>query len=455
MQTNFTKKQLADPMLAGVDRILRSCVNCGLCTAACPTYVLLGDERDSPRGRIVLMKGMFERGRRASAEIRTHIDRCLSCLACTTVCPAGVDYRHLVDHARAHVEKTGRRGFKSRLVRRLLGAFMPHPARFRAASVAATIAKPLLPLLDRLRLDEVAAMIALAPRHPARTPRYRGPGTAQTRSDRRGRVILLAGCAQQVLRPEINDAMIRLFARRGIDVEVASAAGCCGALAVHLGRASDAHRFAKRNIEAWSKALAKSPADAIVANTPGCATTVKDYGYLMHGVPGYAEPAERISELASDIGEFLSRYDLGAPRRWSSLRVAYHPACATEHPSISGAPKRLLWNAGFTVLDIPEGQVCCGAAGLYNILQPALARRLRDRKVENLASVRPDLVATDNIGCITQLAGSLAVPIVHTVELLDWAHGGPVPRDLEHLQRFVGDVPETGTKRGIQDYIRA
>ncbi len=442
MQTNFTAEQLKDPRLAEADSILRRCVHCGLCTATCSTYVMVGDERDSPRGRIYLMKDMFETGRAASPEVQHHVDRCLSCLSCMTTCPGGVDYMHLVDLARTHIEETGRRSLKDRLVRRLLAATIPYPDRFRKALALAGLGKTFRPLLKRLGLKELVAMLDLAPVTAPRKGTYAGPGTAATNAERRKRVILLAGCAQQVLRPEINDATIRLLARRGVDVEVAAGAGCCGALVHHMGRESEAVEQAKRNVDAWSKVMAKGAVDAILINASGCGTMVKDYGHLLKGHAGYARAAAEIADKARDITEFLAGYDLGAPKRWSSLRIAYHSACSMQHGQrIIDEPKVLLRNAGFSVLDVPEGHICCGSAGVYNILQPELAGELRERKVRNIESVRPDLIAAGNLGCITQIGLGTQLPIVHTVELLDWAYGGPVPTGLEHLRSFVTDVP--------------
>ncbi|MCB1548705.1 MAG: 4Fe-4S dicluster domain-containing protein, partial [Hyphomicrobiaceae bacterium] len=281
MQTNFTTEQRADPRIAEADRILRRCVHCGLCTATCPTYLVLGDERDSPRGRIYLIKDMLEGERKASGEVRFHVDRCLSCLSCMTTCPGGVDYMHLVDIARAHIEETGSRSLKSRLVRNMLAAVVPHPNRFRMAIKASAFGRPFIPLFRRLGLEEIAAMLELAPTRAPGKAKFDGPGTAVTKEERRKRVILLAGCAQQVLRPEINDATIRLLARRGIDVEVAANAGCCGALVHHMGRERAAIEQAKRNVDAWTHVMEKGPVDAIIMNASGCGTMVKDYGHLL------------------------------------------------------------------------------------------------------------------------------------------------------------------------------
>jgi len=454
MQTNFRPEQLNNARIAEADSILRRCVHCGLCIAVCPTYVLLGDERDSPRGRIYLIKDMLENGRAASAELQTHIDRCLSCLSCMSICPSGVDYMHLVDLARGHIEQTRHRNLKEQFVRRLLAGILPHPARFRLALQLAPLGRPFVGLLRRLGLKEIAAMIDLAPSVLPPSPKFEGPGTAATDEERRARVILLTGCAQQVLRPGINDATIRLLARRGVDVVVSAGAGCCGALTYHLGAEEAAARYAKRNVDAWSKEMAKGPVDAIIVNASGCGTMVKDYGHLLKPELEYAPRAQRISELSRDICEFVGTYELGPPKRWSSLRVAYHPSCSLLHgQGVVDEPRELLVKAGFGVVDIPEAHICCGSAGTYNILQPELAGALRERKVKNIKRVKADVVATGNIGCITQLAGQLDVPVVHTVELLDWAYGGPVPQGLEPLARFMSDVPEP--RRRVEDFIVA
>lgn len=455
MKTNFSAAQLKDPRIAEVDSILRRCVHCGLCTATCPTYVLRRDERDSPRGRIYLIKDMFESGRAPSAEVQHHVDRCLSCLSCMTTCPGGVDYMHLVDHARVRIREKGRRPYRVRLVSRLIAWIVPHPKRFRWALKAAPLGRRVSGLLAAMGYKELAAMIALAPATSApRGAKFAGAGTAQTTARRRARVLLLAGCAQQVLRPEINDATIRLLARRGVDVEVSAGAGCCGAIVHHMGREADAIAFAKRNVDAWWKAMSREPVDAIIVNTSGCGTMVKDYGHLLRDEPDYAERAQAIAEKARDVSEFLESYNLGPPKRWSSLKVAYHAACSLQHgQQVVDAPKALLSKAGYTVVDVPEGHICCGSAGTYNILQPELAGELKARKIANIGRAKADLVAAGNIGCITQLADGMEFPIVHTVELLDWAYGGPVPRDLEALKAYVTDVPGAPSKLEAEDFL--
>ena len=372
-----------------------------------------------------------------------------------TTCPSGVDYMHLVDLARGRVEKTGNRTLKERFVRSLLAHTLPYPERFRLALQLAPLGRPWVKLLRRLGLKELAAMIELAPSVLPPAPRFDGPGTAATDEERRARVILLTGCAQQVLRPGINDSTIRLLARRGVDVVVSAGSGCCGALTYHLGQEAAAIAHVKRNVDAWSKELAKGPVDAIIINASGCGTMVKDYGHLLKRDPEYAARAQRVSELARDICEFVgSNYDLGPPKRWSSLRVAYHPSCSLQHgQGVVEEPRALLVKAGFGVVDIPESHICCGSAGTYNILQPDLANALRERKTTNIKRVKSDVVATGNIGCIAQLAGRLDEPVVHTVELLDWAYGGPVPQGLEPLARFMTNVPEP--RRRVDDFIDA
>lgn len=455
MQTNFTPEQLEDPRLAEADRILRRCVHCGLCTATCPTYVELGDERDSPRGRIYLVKDMLEGEQDASKEVQFHVDRCLSCLSCMTTCPSGVDYMHLVDIARVHIEATGQRSFNERFMRTLLAKTIPYPDRFRMALRLVPLVRPMSGLLKRFGFSQLAAMIEMAPLSVPASARYSGPGTAATNEQRRARVILLSGCAQQVLRPDINDSTIRLLARRGVDVVVSNGAGCCGALSYHMGREEDALAHARKNVDAWFKEIERDEIDAIIINASGCGTVVKDYGYMLRHDGAYADTAKQVSELTKDISEFLMGYDLGAPKRYSSLRVAYHSACSMQHgQGITSAPKELLRKAGYTVAEINEEHICCGSAGVYNILQPEISSSLRDRKVDYIRDAKADLVATGNIGCLTHLEQGLDIPIAHTVELLDWAFGGPVPRGLSGLARFVSNVPEP-PRYVPDDYINA
>jgi glycolate oxidase iron-sulfur subunit len=424
MQTHFSLAQLADADTAESEKILRACVHCGFCTATCPTYVLLGDELDSPRGRIYLIKDMLENDKPASAKVVKHIDRCLSCLSCMTTCPSGVNYMHLVDHARAHIEATFVRPWPDRLLRRLLQAVLPYPARFRLSLLAARLAKPVQNLLP----GRLGAMLRMAPAHlPPPSPVDR-PQVFPAAGERRRRVALLSGCAQQVLAPQINEATIRLLTRHGCEVVIARGAGCCGALVHHMGRSDRALAQARANIDAWSGA---GDLDAIIINTSGCGTTIKDYGFLLREDPAYADKAAKISALARDITEIMAEIGLQAPVVAPGLSVAYHAACSLQHGQrVLQPPKALLSQAGFTLRDIPDGHLCCGSAGTYNLLQPALAGQLRDRKLASIDALQPDLIAAGNIGCITQLAGGTATPVLHTVELLDWATGGPKPTAL-------------------------
>ncbi|HEX5317574.1 MAG TPA: glycolate oxidase subunit GlcF [Stellaceae bacterium] len=420
MQTDFTPEQLLDSDTAQTEKILRACVHCGFCTATCPTYVLLGDELDSPRGRIYLVKNMLEAGAAPPPETVKHIDRCLSCLGCMTTCPSGVNYMHLIDHGRKWIEEKYRRPLLDRAARRMLGTVLSRPALFRLALRAAALAKPLAPMLPaRLR-----AMLELAPRSvPNPSPVDRAQ-IFPADGERRMRIALLPGCAQQVLRPEINAATIRLLTRHGCEVVVAAGSGCCGSLNHHLGQEDAALAFARANIDAWDGA----GFDAIVANASGCGTTVKDYGFLFRDDPAYAKKAARVSALARDVSEVVAA--LGLKPGHGAGRVAYHSACSLQHgQKIHREPKALLAEAGFDPVEIPEGHLCCGSAGTYNLLQPALAGKLRARKLANIAGTKADFVAAGNIGCMTQLAGD-TLPVVHTVELLDWATGGPKPPAL-------------------------
>src|SRR5215470_3581100 len=428
MQTSFTLAQLANADVAESEKILRTCVHCGFCTATCPTYVLLGDELDSPRGRIYLIKDMLENSRPASAKVVTHIDRCLSCLACMTTCPSGVHYMHLVDHARRHIEQTFRRPRGERWLRDLLAAVLPRPGLFRLALVGAWLGRPLTPLLPK----RLRAMLALAPRAlPAPSPVDR-PQVFPAEGARRKRVALLTGCVQTVMAPEINEATIRLLRRHGVEVVVAAGSGCCGALTHHMGKEAPALAAARAAIAAWSREIDGAGLDAIIINASGCGTTVKDYGFMFREDPLWARRAERVSALARDVTEFLSEIGLASATNATGLAIAYHSACSMQHgQKITAQPKALLATAGFTVRDVPEGHLCCGSAGTYNLLQPALAGALRDRKLRNISTTRPDAVAAGNIGCIAQLGSGASVPVLHTVELLDWATGGPCPAKLK------------------------
>jgi glycolate oxidase iron-sulfur subunit len=426
MQTHFTLAQLADPGVAESEKILRACVHCGFCTATCPTYTLLGDELDSPRGRIYLIKDMLENDRPATEEVVTHIDRCLSCLSCMTTCPSGVNYMHLVDHARHHIEATYRRPWFERMYRQVLGYVLPRPGVFRLVLTAGSIAKVFAPILPQ----SLRSTFELIPKSVASASALDRPQVVPPTHGKTRRVALLTGCAQKTLSPQINEATVRLLTRHGCEVVIASGAGCCGALNHHLGQ--DAGRdFARNNVLAWSREIDNGGLDAIVINASGCGTTVKDYGFMFRDDPELAAKAQKIASLARDITELMSDIGLQPHVNATGRKVAYHSACSLQHgQKITREPRQLLKDAGFAVLDPPEGHLCCGSAGVYNLMQPEIATRLRDRKVANIESTQPEIIAAGNIGCIVQIGNGTVLPVLHTVELLDWATGGPRPTNL-------------------------
>ena len=429
MQTRFTTEQLADPDIAESEKILRKCVHCGFCTATCPTYALLGDELDSPRGRIYLIKEMLENGRPADERTVLHVDRCLSCLSCMTTCPSGVNYMHLVDHARAHIERTYRRPLGDRFLRHLLTTLLPRPGLFRLALHGAVLARRFSGRLP----GRLKTVIAMAPnRVPPRSPTDQRT-VFPADGPRAARVALLTGCVQRVLDPAINEATIRLLNRMGVEVVVPAESGCCGALAQHMGHTASFRRQAAADIRAWDR----DDIDTVIINASGCGTTVKDYGYMFREDRELADAAQRVAGKTRDITEFVAR--LGLPETASApgsepakdLRVAYHSACSLLHGQrIKAQPVELLQQAGFETIEPRESHLCCGSAGTYNLLQPEIATRLRDRKISNIAALSPQVIATGNIGCMTQISGGTDIPVVHTVELLDWATGGPRPVGL-------------------------
>jgi glycolate oxidase iron-sulfur subunit len=424
MQTHFTAEQLASPKIADSNAVLRKCVHCGFCTATCPTYVLLGDELDSPRGRIYLMKEMLEKGEPATVETVKHIDRCLSCLSCMTTCPSGVNYMHLVDHARVHIEQTYKRPIMERLLRNMLAYVMPRPKLFRLALICAKLASPLKQVAKQLGAKRIAALLDIVPIQLQAPERMGAPGTYPALNLKKGRVALLMGCVQSVIDPDINAATIRLLTRLGYEVVVTQEA-CCGSLTQHMGKEMDALSRARRIVDQWTEAKV----EVVIITASGCGTTIKDYGHMLRLDSDYAQKAKDISDKAKDITEFLANLNL--PSQNIKLRIAYHAACSIQHgQQIKDQPITLLRNAGFEVLEIAEGHMCCGSAGTYNIMQPEIASKLRDRKVANILATRPQAIATGNIGCITQIGSGTDIPILHTVELLDWAYGGERPAKL-------------------------
>jgi glycolate oxidase iron-sulfur subunit len=426
MQTNFAPDQLKDPAIQRSNEVLRTCVHCGFCTATCPTYAVLGDELDSPRGRIYLIKDMLEKGRPADEKTVKHIDRCLSCLACMTTCPSGVHYMHLVDHAREYIEQTYKRPLFERLLRWVLSKILPYPGRFRLALLGAKIGRPFRNLMPDPRLR---AMLEMAPKVIPPVSRNDDPQVFAPQGARKMRVALMTGCAQRALNTDINDATIRLLRRLGAEVVIADGQGCCGALTHHMGKTHESHATAAKNIRAWYGEMQTGGLDAIVINTSGCGTTVKDYGHMFRNEPLAAE-AKAVSEIAMDVSEVLMKLDLPKGAK-QDLKVAYHAACSLQHgQQIKTYPKDLLKRAGFTVTEPRDSHLCCGSAGTYNLMQPEISGQLKARKVQTLEEKQPDVIAAGNIGCMMQIGGGTAIPVVHTVELLDWATGGPRPRAL-------------------------
>jgi glycolate oxidase iron-sulfur subunit len=427
MQTNFTERQLIESRTQVADKIIRSCVHCGFCLSACPTYKLLGDELDSPRGRIYLIKNMLEKDEPATEQVVKHIDRCLSCLSCMSTCPSDVNYMHLIDSARQHIERTYRRPLGDQALRRLFGIILPRPRLF---GIMLRMSRLVLPFAKLMPIS-LRAILELMPKMIPKASGAVRAGVIPSTSLRSRRVILLTGCAQQVLAPQINEASIRLLTRHGCDVVIAPGSGCCGALNYHLGQSGDV--FARANIQAWSNEIEAGSVDAIIINTSGCGTTIKDYGFLFRDDPELAAKARTISSLARDITEFVSEIGLQPNTAHTGLRVAYHSACSLQHGQrVRAQPKQLLTAAGFVVVEPLESDICCGSAGTYNLLQPVIAGELRKRKVSNIEKLAPDLVATGNIGCITQISNGTSLPVVHTIELLDWATGGPRPLGIEY-----------------------
>ena len=429
MKTSFTPAQLADPATAASEKAIRTCVHCGFCTATCPTYVLLGDERDSPRGRIVLIKDMLEKNRAPTPEVVTHIDRCLSCLACTTTCPSGVDYMHLIDHARAHVEETHKRPFADRTLRWALARILPYPRRFSAALQLGRLASPLAGLIAKLPGGrKIAALLQIARSARPSAVNLEGASAIGTR---RGRVILQGGCVEPVMRPDFQAAAARLLARCGYDVARAPGEECCGSLAHHMGRETEALAFVRHNVDVWSTAIEAGDVDAIIVTASGCGTTIKDYGFLLRSDPAYAARAARISALAKDVSEFLSPDQLPPSTADPKIRVAYHAACSLQHgQKIASQPRQLLERAGFEVAAPTNAHLCCGSAGVYSVLQPEIAGQLGDRKTASLDALSAGVIATGNVGCAVQISARTATPVVHIAELLDWATGGPAPLAL-------------------------
>ncbi len=431
MQTTFTEKQLKDKDNNSSEKIIRKCVHCGMCNATCPTYNILGDELDGPRGRIYLIKDMLENNKPANEKVAKHIDRCLSCYACMTTCPSGVNYMHLIDHGRNHVEATYKRPLFDRVLRLILSFTLPNPKIFR---ILAHMAKP-LKLVSFILPSFFKNSLKLM---PFNLPKKKLPEKKSypSLSDKKiARVALLTGCVQRVISPEINEATIRLLNRHGVDVIVLPEIQCCGSLNHHLGKKDLAHQSFVKNINSWYQEYIDQGLDAIISNTSGCGTTLKDYGFIFRNDKDLKMKAKKISELTKDITEFLDEnLKLEFKKMNGQYKIAYHSPCSMQHgQKVHKQPIELIKRTGNKVLDIPEGHICCGSAGTYNILQQKIAKSLLDDKIKNIKKVSPDFISTGNVGCMTQISSGTSIPIIHTVEVIDWFTGGPKPIKLKNI----------------------
>jgi len=429
----FDERHPPDP------EVIADCVHCGFCLPTCPTYLLWGEEMDSPRGRIVLMKLANEGEIGLTGQVRDHFDRCLGCMACVTACPSGVQYNQLIEATRAQVERRAHRSASDRLFRSLLFALFPHPNRLRA----------MLPLLwayqrsgaDRLMATSAArivparlrGMAAMAPRANLSAARPPAPYIAAQGGAARRRVGMLLGCVQRAFFGDVNAATVRVFAAEGCDVITPQTQGCCGALSIHAGREDEGLRYARRLIDEFEAA----DVDQIVVNVAGCGSTLKEYGHLLRDDPAYAERAARFSAKVRDVSEALAELEPQAPRHPINLRVAYHDACHLSHgQGIRKQPRAVLRTIpGLEVVDIPEAEICCGSAGVYNLLEPDAARDLGDRKARNILSVRPTALVAGNPGCLLQINAALGrlgapLPTLHPIQLLDASIRGVLPEGL-------------------------
>jgi len=432
MQTNFTKKQLQDSNISSSDGILRKCVHCGFCNATCPTYQIVGDELDGPRGRIYLIKDMLENDKPANEKIAKHIDRCLSCYACMTTCPSGVNYMHLVDHARNHIEKTFVRPFFDRFIRNLLSKILPSPTLFRMAGYSARLFYPFRFLFPKKIKNMMKYMPNSFPVSRQENKEIYSP-VGKTYA----RVALLTGCVQRVISPQINDATIDILNRHGVEVIVPKKVDCCGSLNHHLGKEELAHKSFINNINSWFKWYEEKNLDAILVTTSGCGTTLKDYGYIFRDHPDkeLRRKAKMVSSLAKDVTEYLGKnIKLNYVKKDKKFTIAYHSACSMQHgQKIHSQPMDLLKKTGNEIVEIPDGHLCCGSAGTYNLLQDEMATELLKRKVSNIDKVKPDFISTGNIGCMTQISSGTKIPIVHTIEILNWYTGGEKPTAINLL----------------------
>ena len=432
MDTNFSEKQLEDKDNKSSEKILRKCVHCGFCNATCPTYNLLGNELDGPRGRIYLIKDMLEKNKPANEKIVKHIDRCLSCYSCMTTCPSGVNYMHLIDHGRSHIEKTYERPFFDRLIRNFLSWSLSKSINFRIVSMLTLIAKPFNFFFPK----KIRKMIKLMPiSFPKKTLATMEVYSPNNKKKPVARVALLTGCVQKVISPQINESTIRLLNRHGIEVIVPKSIDCCGSLNHHLGKEESSKENFKNNILVWYDEYLNNGLDAIISNTSGCGTTLKDYGFIFRNDKEFKKKAKKISELSKDITEYLEDNVklnfISMKKSDKKYKIAYHSACSMQHgQKIHKQPINLIKKTGNEVLEIPEGHICCGSAGTYNLLQSDIASDLLKGKIKNIEKIKPEIISTGNIGCITQISTGTKIPILHTIEIIDWYTGGPKPKIL-------------------------
>jgi len=435
METHFSKEQLKDEDNKSSEKIFRKCVHCGFCNATCPTYQLLGDELDGPRGRIYLIKDMLENNKPANEKIVKHIDRCLSCYSCMTTCPSGVNYMHLIDHGRSHIEKTYKRPFSDRFIRDFLSITLSKSINFKVIAILTQFIKPFRFFFPK----KVKEMISLMPgKFPKKTLPRMQIYPARNKKKPVARVALLTGCVQKVISPQINEATIRLLNRHDIEVVVLKGIECCGSLNHHLGKNDLANKTFKKNISIWYDEYLKNGLDAIISNTSGCGTTLKDYGFIFRSDTNLKKKAKKISELTKDITEYLDEHVkldfIKNKDNDKEYKIAYHSACSMQHgQKIHSVPMNLLKKTGNQVFDIPDGHLCCGSAGTYNMLQTEIADKLLKEKIMNIEKVKPDIISTGNIGCIAQIANGTKIPILHTAEIIDWYTGGPKPKILSGL----------------------
>ena len=434
METHFSKEQLKDKDNKSSEKILRKCVHCGFCNATCPTYQILGDELDGPRGRIYLIKDMLENKKPANEKIVKHIDRCLSCYSCMTTCPSGVNYMHLIDHGRQHIEKTYKRPLNERIIRGFLSIILPNPILFRLIGKLTLIVKPLKFFFPKKIKEMIGFMPLSFPKNTIPKLHVYKPKKKKSVA----RVALLTGCVQRVISPQINEATIRLLNRHGIEVVVSKGINCCGSLNHHLGKSDLAYNNFKKNIKIWYDEYLNNGLDAIISNTSGCGTTLKDYGFILRADEEYKKKAKKISELTKDITEYLDENVklnfIDRNLNEKKYKIAYHSPCSMQHgQKVHKEPINLIKKTGNEVYEISDGHICCGSAGTYNLLQTDIAKKLLQDKINNIEKIKPQFISTGNIGCITQIANGTKIPILHTVEIIDWFTGGPKPDVLGKL----------------------